>query len=193
MSTIDRSEVYRDRCLCGNGEIVIVESSPDHPYVRGSQYGWETTITCSDCKKNYTPLQVGFAKVLLYRSEDLKKQMDLSRQWRSKLDEATAYAESRGFIDRLVEYIDARSIAEVHRQIGQITSGGDSYSTFRRNFNKGGTTKVWVKSSITGQKLAQVFEKCFGIKDPKLNEIIRQSEQLFVEYQKEPNPIKVLL
>jgi hypothetical protein len=144
-----------------------------------------------DCKKNYT-LQAGFGGIFLFSSDDLKKQMDSGNQWRSKLDEAAAYAESQRYIDRLVEYIDARSIAEVHREIGRIVSGGDSYSTFRRNFNKGGSTKAWVKSSISGHKLAQVLEKYLGIKDRRLDEIVNQSDEIFVEYQKEPSPVRVL-
>ena len=52
MSTTDKVERCQP-CPCNNGNILITECSPDHPYARDSQTWYKGKIDCETCIKKY--------------------------------------------------------------------------------------------------------------------------------------------
>ncbi len=192
MSTVDRYEVFRGSCLCGAGTIVVNECSPDHPWVRQSQYWWETEISCPKCKDEYA-VNAGHGFIQVFRQSDLKEKEERGHRWHRKLEEIYNVADGQGYTTRLAAHVDSlKSVAEIHRQIGRFTSSGSSYQTFRRSFHRGGNTKDWIRRNIMATTLPKGLEQMLRIRDSDLDGLIAESDRLFNEYQKEPEPIKIL-
>lgn len=52
MASMDIVE-RKKKCPCNNGEVIITEYSPDHPFAKESQTGYECIIKCQSCNKKY--------------------------------------------------------------------------------------------------------------------------------------------
>jgi hypothetical protein len=48
----DRFE-HRKPCPCGKGTILVVCTSPDHPYASIYSVHWDCEIECPDCMRDY--------------------------------------------------------------------------------------------------------------------------------------------
>lgn len=135
MSSDDVSEMHAP-CLCGKGEIVVVSSSPDHPWAKESQTRWSGEIRCADCSSEYALYHhYDNERLRLVRRADLDMRLQRTAELRRATEALDRSPEVRALIDRLTARVEQEpSMAAKYRLLHSYGLVYESIATFRRNF-----------------------------------------------------------
>ena len=107
MATTDYT-VMRSPCLCGQGQIVVTQEMPDHPWVRASQISYSGALECAHCSKTYTVINDWGSKPYVAKLSDVAK-FELAKEANAKADaEFKNSAQAQALIPKIVAEIDGQ-------------------------------------------------------------------------------------
>ncbi len=152
MATTDYT-VMRSPCLCGQGQIVVTQEMPDHPWVRASQISYSGALECAHCSKTYTVINDWGSKPYVAKLSDVAK-FELAKEANAKADaEFKNSAQAQALIPKIVAEIDGQpSKAARHRLLSRFGLTRDSYATYLKCSQSGAEAVKY----ITGHDIAHI-------------------------------------
>jgi hypothetical protein len=191
MSTDYQFEYFRGPCLCGRGEIVIIESSPDHGYAKPHQTSWETRVDCPDCESRYC-VRVDCRRILVFNRADMAAQQARCDAVAKKTDEMQTYAKSRGYYAQMASVLNKLGAkSQIQRRLSGYY-GMCSYQSFLKRFSGGSKTESWLEANLFKWCLYDAVRNLLQIDDPNLKRLHAEREVLATASRMEPSPVAEL-
>lgn len=132
MATDDNTEISSP-CLCGQGKITVVQSMPDHPWVRESQISYAAQLDCEVCAEAHLVKHDYYKLPSLVRREDVKKYNAATAQRKSAEEEVRASPQAQRLIPRIISAIDTQaSMAARHRVLQRFRLSYETLGTYRK-------------------------------------------------------------
>jgi len=179
----DRFEIYKGPCSCGEGEYIVEECCPDHPWTKPHQKWYDRTITCSACRNEYSLEKIDGEIYPVLNSEKRKREA-IREKWHDMIKKIKERFESEGHLEALERKIDSMpSMAAIYRELNPLVHFHYGLSTFRKHFKVSHTVKGWIEENIHHWHLKAVL-KWLGREDPVLENLVREAKQLREDSQK---------
>jgi hypothetical protein len=173
----DREEVYRDRCLCGGGEVVIVFCSPDHPWPTKSKW-FETAISCANCGSTFDLIEQNNSFSFVEKSEVAKREA-LWKEHQHRSDNLLKLPETMEVLEEFKKLLETQpSVAARYRILAKHRLVHGTYGTFRKRWID---AEDWIKTHVRARSLTGVLE-ILGKSRPKIATEVEELKGLYERY-----------
>jgi hypothetical protein len=129
----DVSEIARQSCPCGGGEIVVYLETPDHGWSSGQWQRQWGEIRCGACANEFVVQTSG--RIKLVRRSDLEAQRQKAEKWTTECDLVLQSEGAVSLFKRLIARLQSEpSIASVWRLLSEHQLTRYSESAFRKHW-----------------------------------------------------------
>ncbi len=178
-------------CMCGKGQIVVTQSSPDHPWVRANQVSYSATIECEACQLEYE-VQSGYRAYphLVLRAEKAAHLAAIENR-KNEEDRIAATPEAAELRKDIAAYVDkGTSMAAKHRALQHLRLTHETIAKYRKRPYSGAEAAA----KATGRELARISRMLVldGENRKKFQIIATNLEQLEAEEERtQPRSIEI--
>lgn len=142
---------YTKSCLCGDGEVEITVTSPDHPWAKSDDAQYSAEIVCPACMLKYAVDD----NRLVSRAEFEAWTDAKSKSWKAWTEfDASAAVQSE--IKAFAGYLDTLpSLAAIHRLLTANKLEHSSVGTFRKRWRGG---DEWARHRLLSHHLPAILK-----------------------------------